>query len=109
MFFNKICISLKIDVKKLVFYVSITKKLGERKTMQYNIAIVGATGMVGRTFLQVLEEYKLEAHYYLFSSARSAGKKLTFLGKEYVVEELTEDNITPKKSISPCSPRCMNH
>lgn len=66
--------------------------------MQYNIAIVGATGMVGRTFLKVLEEYKLEAaNYYMFSSARSAGKKLNLLGKEYTVEELTEANIKSKK------------
>jgi aspartate-semialdehyde dehydrogenase len=66
--------------------------------MQYNIAVVGATGMVGRTFLKVLEEYKLEAaNYYMFSSARSAGKQLSFMGKEYTVEELTEQNIKSKK------------
>ncbi|MBE7030171.1 MAG: aspartate-semialdehyde dehydrogenase [Ruminococcaceae bacterium] len=58
---------------------------------QYSVAVVGATGMVGRTFLQVLEELNLPvSQYYLFSSARSAGTKLTLLGKEYVVEELTE-------------------
>jgi len=58
---------------------------------KYNIAIVGATGMVGRTFLKVLEEKNLPAeNYYLFSSARSAGQKVQFLGKEYIVEELTE-------------------
>ena len=57
---------------------------------QYNIAIVGATGMVGRKFLQVLEERKLPvANYYLFASARSAGQSISFLGKDYVVEELT--------------------
>lgn len=58
---------------------------------QYKVAVVGATGMVGRTFLKVLEEYKLPvSEYYLFSSARSAGSKITFMGKEYTVEELTE-------------------
>ncbi len=58
---------------------------------KYNVAVVGATGMVGRKFLQVLEERKLPVNnYYLFASARSAGKKVTFLGKEYVIEELTE-------------------
>lgn len=58
---------------------------------KYNIAVVGATGMVGRKFLQVLEERKLPVeNYYLFASARSAGKKVPFMGKEYVVEELTE-------------------
>ena len=58
---------------------------------KYNIAVVGATGMVGRTFLKVLEEKNLPAaNYYLFSSARSAGSKIQFMGKEYTVEELTE-------------------
>lgn len=58
---------------------------------KYKIAVVGATGMVGRTFLKVLEEYKLPAESYtLFSSARSAGSKVTFMGEEYTVRELTE-------------------
>ena len=60
---------------------------------EYNIAIVGATGMVGRTFLKVLEEVKLPAKSYtLLASSRSAGSKLTFLGKEYEVQELTENS-----------------
>lgn len=60
---------------------------------KYNIAVVGATGMVGRTFLKVLEEINLPVeNYYLFSSSRSAGKKLEFMGKEYTVEELTENS-----------------
>ncbi len=60
---------------------------------KYNIAIVGATGMVGRTFLKVLEEVNLPAESYtLLASSRSAGKKLTFLGKEYEVQELTENS-----------------
>jgi len=58
---------------------------------KYNVAIVGATGMVGRKFLQVLEERKLPVNnYFMFASSRSAGKKISFLGKDYVVEELTE-------------------
>ncbi|NLM13918.1 MAG: aspartate-semialdehyde dehydrogenase [Epulopiscium sp.] len=56
-----------------------------------NLAVVGATGMVGRTFLKVLEEKDLPIeNFYLFASARSAGTKITFKGKEYTVEELTE-------------------
>lgn len=54
------------------------------------IAIVGATGMVGRMFQTVLEERRIVAEYTLFASARSAGTKLHFMGKEHVVEELTE-------------------
>ncbi|HHX59029.1 MAG TPA: aspartate-semialdehyde dehydrogenase [Candidatus Moranbacteria bacterium] len=58
---------------------------------KYKTAVVGATGMVGRTFLKVLEEYKLPAESYtLFSSARSAGSKIQFMGKEHEVRELLE-------------------
>lgn len=58
---------------------------------QYNIAVVGATGMVGRKFLQILEERNLPAkEYYLFASAKSAGKTIPFHGKDYTVNELTE-------------------
>lgn len=58
---------------------------------QVRIAIVGATGMVGRTFLQVLEEYKLPvSEYVLFASARSAGSKVEFMGSEYTIQELNE-------------------
>ncbi|EOD00893.1 aspartate-semialdehyde dehydrogenase [Caldisalinibacter kiritimatiensis] len=56
-----------------------------------NIAIVGATGMVGRTFLKVLEERDFPVNnLYLFASSRSKGKKLKFKNKEYSVEELNE-------------------
>lgn len=65
---------------------------------KYNIAVVGATGMVGRMFLKVLEERKLPAeNYYLYASARSAGSKLSFLGKQYEVLELKKENIIDKK------------
>lgn len=58
-----------------------------------NVAIVGATGMVGRTFLKVLAERNFPIdNLYLFSSKRSAGKKIDFMGKEYTVEELTENS-----------------
>lgn len=58
-----------------------------------NLAVVGATGMVGRTFIEVLEERELPIeNIYFFSSSRSAGSILTFKGKEYVVEELTESS-----------------
>lgn len=57
------------------------------------VAIVGATGLVGSTFLKVLEERDLGiTDLYLFASARSAGKKINFRGQEYTVEELTESS-----------------
>lgn len=66
--------------------------------MNYNVAVVGCTGMVGRKFLEILAERNFPiAELYLFASARSAGKKLSFEGKEYTVEELKEDNIKNKK------------
>jgi aspartate-semialdehyde dehydrogenase len=58
-----------------------------------NLAIVGATGMVGRTFLKILEERDFPFdNLYLFASERSAGKKLLCKGKEYTVETLTESS-----------------
>ncbi len=56
-----------------------------------NLAVVGATGMVGRTFLKVLEERNFPyENLYLFASAKSAGEKVVCKGHEYIVEELTE-------------------
>ena len=51
-----------------------------------NIAIVGATGNVGRKMLEVLEQKKLPIdQLYLVASAKSAGQKLIFNSKEYEV------------------------
>ena len=59
----------------------------------FKLAVVGATGLVGRTALKILEEKKLPiSEYVFFSSYMSAGKKLNFMGKEYVVRELKEDS-----------------
>lgn len=58
---------------------------------QYRIAVVGATGMVGRKLLRVLEERKLPvSEYFLFASARSAGTTVPFMGTQYTIRELTE-------------------
>jgi aspartate-semialdehyde dehydrogenase len=59
---------------------------------KYNIAVAGATGMVGRKFLEVLAErdFPIE-NLYLFASKRSAGKKMEYRGKSYIVEELTDE------------------
>ena len=54
-----------------------------------NIAIVGATGNVGRKILEVLERKKLNiTALYLVASARSAGQKIIFNGKEHEVFNL---------------------
>lgn len=62
---------------------------------KFNVAVVGATGMVGGKFLEVLEERNLPVeNYYLFASAKSAGKKINFAGKEHTVIELTSQNVS---------------
>ncbi len=58
-----------------------------------NVGIVGATGMVGRTFLKVLAEKDFPIdQLYLFSSAKSAGSEVEYRGNTYIVEELTESS-----------------
>ena len=53
------------------------------------VAIVGATGLVGRTFLKVLEERDLGiTELYLFASKRSAGKEIVFRGKNILLKNL---------------------
>lgn len=64
----------------------------------YNVAVVGATGNVGRKFLEILEERNFPIkELYLFASKKSEGKVLKFKGEDLVVEELCEANIINKK------------
>ena len=59
----------------------------------YKLAIVGATGLVGRTVLKVLEEKKYpNIEYTLFSSNKSAGTKLKFMNDDYIVHELKDSS-----------------
>lgn len=59
----------------------------------YKLAVVGATGVVGLTARKVLEEKKLPiSEYVFFASEKSAGTKIDFMGKEYIVRELKEDS-----------------
>jgi len=54
-----------------------------------NIAIVGATGNVGRKMLEVLEQKKFSINQlYLVASSRSAGQKINFNGKEHEIYNL---------------------
>ncbi len=56
---------------------------------KYNVAIVGATGVVGRMFLKVLEERGLEFNTLkLYASKRSAGEEVIYKGKKYIIEDL---------------------
>ncbi|WP_457600125.1 aspartate-semialdehyde dehydrogenase [Hydrogenivirga sp.] len=59
--------------------------------MGYRVAIVGATGEVGRTFLKVLEERDFPVdELILFASERSEGSRLPFKGEEYEVKALNK-------------------
>ncbi|MBP7248886.1 MAG: aspartate-semialdehyde dehydrogenase [Negativicutes bacterium] len=59
----------------------------------YNVAVVGATGMVGRKMLEILEEYNFPVKSLsLFASARSAGEKVSWKNKDYTVETLNENS-----------------
>ena len=54
-----------------------------------NIAIVGATGNVGRKIIEVIEKKSLSIdNLYLLASSKSSGKKITFKNKEYEVSDL---------------------
>lgn len=56
------------------------------------IAVVGATGLVGSTLLNLLEERNIEVdEVILLASARSKGKEVPFKGETLVVRELTEE------------------
>jgi aspartate-semialdehyde dehydrogenase len=58
-----------------------------------NIAIVGATGAVGREFIGCIESRGLQIKSLkLLASARSAGKRSPFRGEELTVEELKPDS-----------------
>ena len=63
-----------------------------------NIAIVGATGNVGRKTLEVLEKKELSIdNLYLVASSKSAGKKIIFKGKEHEVFDLENFNFSKVK------------
>ncbi len=64
-----------------------------KKKSGYTVAILGATGAVGRETLEILEERKFPVtDLRLFASNRSAGEVMTCLGREYTVEVLTDSS-----------------
>lgn len=69
------------------------------------VAIVGATGAVGRIMVQLLQERKFPARRFRFlASKRSAGSRLTFHGSEYVLEELTPEAFTDVELVISSTP-----
>ena len=60
---------------------------------EYKLAIVGATGLVGRKVIEILEEYNLPiSEYVLFATRKSAGTDFFFNGKQSLVRELKDDS-----------------
>ena len=60
---------------------------------KYNVAILGATGAVGQEFLKLIEERQFPFNELkLLASKRSAGKIIEFMGKQYTVEEATDES-----------------
>ena len=58
----------------------------------YNVAILGATGAVGREMLKILDERNFPiGELRLLASARSVGKTIAFRGKDYAVQEAKAD------------------
>jgi len=58
---------------------------------KFNVAVVGATGAVGEELFRVLKEYDFPINNLVpIASARSAGDKIEYAGKEYTVLELTD-------------------
>ena len=63
-----------------------------------NLAIIGATGNVGRKTIEVLEKSTIDIdNLYLVASAKSAGQKLIFKDKEIIVQELNEYDFSKAK------------
>ena len=61
--------------------------------MEYRVAIVGATGLVGQEFIKVLEQRKFPMNsVHLFASDRSAGRKLSVANKKIEVKETAADS-----------------
>ncbi len=58
-------------------------------TKKYNVAVVGATGAVGETMLEILAERNFPVgEVYALASANSAGKRVEFNGGFLVVQDL---------------------
>jgi aspartate-semialdehyde dehydrogenase len=60
---------------------------------EYNVAVAGVTGAVGKVFLSILEERKFPVKNLTpLASHRSVGKKIIFRGQELEVKELKKDS-----------------
>jgi aspartate-semialdehyde dehydrogenase len=61
----------------------------------YNIAVVGATGVVGTTLLSILAERGFPIKkLFLLASHRSAGESIKFKGDSYTINDITDFDFT---------------
>ncbi len=73
----------------LVFNVVVNREKFRLNHKNYNIAVVGATGVVGETMLAMLEERNFPVNeVFALASSRSAGKRIQFKGKSLVIQDL---------------------
>ena len=62
------------------------------KKDKYNVAVLGATGLVGREMIEILQERKFPVNnLFLLASEHSAGELIQFRGTDYAVEPASED------------------
>ncbi len=72
---------------------SLLKYQGRKRMKKYRVAVVGATGLVGTEMINILEELKFPVEELLpLASAKSAGKRVDFNGKNWIVKELKNDS-----------------
>src|SRR5690606_19742859 len=58
---------------------------------KYNVAILGATGAVGKTLVRILEQRKFPVdQLYLLASERSAGETISFNGRQVKVQNVAD-------------------
>ncbi len=66
-----------------------------KKKSKYVVAVVGATGAVGREMVEILEERQFPAsELILLASERSEGERIEFKGRNIVVRKLSRDSFT---------------
>ena len=66
----------------------------------FNVAVVGATGLVGETLVEVLEERKFPVkQLFALASERSLGKSVTFRDKRHSVGNLAEFDLDRKSVV----------
>ncbi len=87
--------SLHVATKDSLLQFYATRRQNTRQIMlkksAYQVAVMGATGVVGQEMISILEERKFPVErLHLFASERSAGTTLSFCGEEIVVSPLTE-------------------